>query len=96
MDSHRFDAITRVAANAPDRRNVLKLLGGAVAAGLAGIVARPDEAEAALVNIIITDVLNNVLVNVEVKNNNVAVQICAVVELLDDALGTDLTCTINQ
>ena len=59
----------------------------------------PERDMMALINIIVFDVIDGGVLNnltIEVKNNNVAVQICAVVELLDDALGTDLTCTINQ
>ena len=59
-------------------------------------LALPDRNMLALVTVVITDVLQNILVNVEVRNNNVAVQVCAIVELLDNSLGTDLTCTINQ
>jgi hypothetical protein len=57
----------------------------------------PDR-EMMLVTIVITNVLNNLSVEVDVKNNNVAVQICAVVELLSNRLLTtdDLTCDIVQ
>ncbi len=97
MDNHRFDAITRVAGSAPDRRNMLKLLGGAAVAGVAGVAVRPDTAEAALVTIVVTDVLNNLLVDIDVKNNNIAVQVCAVVDVLSAELFSDnLTCEIRQ
>ena len=50
-----------------------------------------------LVNIVITDVLNNVNISVDVSNNNVAVQVCAAVTALSTSLGLpDLTCTITQ
>ena len=49
-----------------------------------------------LVTITITNVLNNLSVDVTVKNNNVAVQVCAVVDVLNSTIGTNLTCTIHQ
>lgn len=57
----------------------------------------PDR-EMMLVTVVITNLLNNLSVNVEVKNNNVAVQVCAVVELLSNRLLTtdQLTCDIQQ
>ena len=96
MDSQRFDAITRLAANAPDRRNMLKLVGAAAVAGTAGFLARADDAEAALVTVVITNLLNNLSVDIDVKNNNVAVQVCAVIEALNSPIGTSLTCNIGQ
>lgn len=60
----------------------------------------PDRDMMALINIIVFDVidggvLNNL--NIEVKNNNVAVQICAVVNALSGpATGVGLTCTVGQ
>ena len=53
----------------------------------------------ALINIIIFDVidggvLNNL--NIEVKNNNVAVQVCAVVNALASVPAVDLLCTVGQ
>ena len=51
----------------------------------------------ALVTVIITNLLNNLSIEVDVKNNNVAVQICAVVQALNAILfPTALTCTIEQ
>ena len=100
MDTQKFDAITRLAANAPDRRNMLKLAGAAAVLGTAGLLARPDDAEAALVTIVITDVLNELSVDIDVRNNNIAVQVCAVIQALNvappDGLGTTLTCEIDQ
>jgi len=97
MDSQRFDAITRVAASTPDRRNMLKMLGGAAVAGVAGVVALPHAADAALITIVVTDVLNNLSVDVDVKNNNIAVQVCAVVEVLSTKFfDGNLTCEIQQ
>ena len=52
--------------------------------------------ETMLVTIVITNLLNNLDVNVEVKNNNVAVQVCAVVQALNAFVGTQLTCDIQQ
>ena len=55
----------------------------------------PDR-EMMLVTIVITNVLNNLNVDIDVKNNNVAVQICAVVEALTVLTGATLTCEIQQ
>ena len=55
----------------------------------------PDR-EMLLVTIVITNLLNNLSVDVDVRNNNVAVQVCAVVNLLNTAIGTALTCEIEQ
>jgi len=51
-----------------------------------------------LVTIVITNVLNNLSVEVDVRNINVAVQVCAVVELLSNRILTadTLTCDIQQ
>jgi hypothetical protein len=53
----------------------------------------------ALINIIVFDlidggVLNNL--NIEVKNNNVAAQVCAVVDLLSSTSALELQCTVMQ
>jgi hypothetical protein len=58
----------------------------------------PDREMLGLVTVIINNVLNGLSVNVEVKNNNVAIQVCAVVEVLNTILTPDnsLTCTIGQ
>ena len=53
----------------------------------------------ALINVIVFDVidggvLNNL--NIEVKNNNVAAQVCAVVNLLSSTGALDLSCTVMQ
>ena len=55
----------------------------------------PDR-EMMLVTVVITNLLNNLSVNVEVKNNNIAVQVCAVVAALNTNVGTSLTCDIPQ
>jgi hypothetical protein len=51
-----------------------------------------------LITVVITNLLNNLSVDVDVRNINVAVQVCAVVEALNtELLSTDsLTCTIQQ
>jgi hypothetical protein len=59
----------------------------------------PERNMMALVNIIVFDlidggILNNL--NIEVKNNNVAVQVCAVVNALSSALPVGLSCTVGQ
>lgn len=56
----------------------------------------PDREELALINVFITNVLNHLTVNVVVKNNKVAVQICAIVSLLNQVFATNLACTIVQ
>ena len=56
----------------------------------------PDREMLSLVTITITNVLNNLSVDVTVRNNNIAVQICAVLNVLNQNIGTNLTCTINQ
>jgi len=55
----------------------------------------PDR-EMMLVTIVITNLLNNLSVEVDVRNNNVAVQVCAVINALNANIGTDLTCDIQQ
>jgi hypothetical protein len=51
----------------------------------------------ALVNVIIRNVLNGLHVRVTVANNNVAVQVCAVVQLINAIIApTRLTCAIRQ
>ena len=98
MDKQRFDAITRLAATSPDRRGALKLAGAAALLGTAGFLSRSDDAEAALVTVVITNLLNGLSISVPVQNNNVAVQVCAIVELLntDVGLSESLRCDIQQ
>jgi hypothetical protein len=57
----------------------------------------PDR-ETMLVTVVITNLLNNLSIEVPVQNNNVAVQVCAVVNLLGDILlpPENLTCAIEQ
>jgi hypothetical protein len=98
MVNQSFDALTRLAAQAPDRRNMLKLVGAAAVAGVAGAVSRSEEAEAGLITaVVIVSKSFNDFVDIEVKNNNIALQVCAVVDVLSaELLGDDLTCTIEQ
>ena len=63
----------------------------------------PNREMLALVTIILNNLLNNVTVNVpiEVKNNNIAVQVCAVVQALNVALigqgaGANIACAVGQ
>jgi hypothetical protein len=53
--------------------------------------------ETMLVTIVITNVLNHLTVDIPIKNNNVAVQVCAAVGLLNTILApASLTCDIQQ
>jgi len=53
--------------------------------------------EMMLVTIVITNVLNNLSVDIDVKNNNVAVQICAAVQAINTIIApTVLTCEVDQ
>ena len=57
----------------------------------------PERDMMALITIVITDVLNNLSVDVDVNNNKVAVQVCAVVNLLNSIATTDhFDCVIGQ
>ena len=58
----------------------------------------PQRRMLSLVTVVITNVLNNLSINVNVKNNNIAVQVCAVVQAINTILapGSSLTCTIGQ
>ena len=56
----------------------------------------PSRETLQLVTVVITNVLNNLRVNVDVRNNNVAVQVCALINVLNTNIGTNLTCTIMQ
>ncbi len=55
----------------------------------------PDR-ETMLITVVITNLLNNLSIDVDVKNNNVAVQICAVVTALSTLVATPLDCEIQQ
>jgi len=52
--------------------------------------------ETMLVTIVITNLLNGNTVNVDIRNNNVAVQVCAAVTALATLVNTPLSCTIGQ
>jgi hypothetical protein len=57
----------------------------------------PEREMLGLITIIITNVLNNLEVEVDVKNVNIAVQVCAIVNVLNTILDGDrLTCFIQQ
>ena len=58
-------------------------------------VELPDREMLSLITIVITNVLNNLTVDVTVKNVNIAAQVCAVVNVLNSNIGTDLTCTLQ-
>jgi hypothetical protein len=50
-----------------------------------------------LITVVINNVLNNLSIDVDVRNNKVAVQVCAIVNLINTILdGDSLTCTIQQ
>lgn len=89
MDHQRFDAISRLAANAPDRRNMLKLAGAAAVASTAGFLVHAEDAEAKAVAVTITNVINNLSVQVLARAKTgraarkVAAQICAAVEQMN-------------
>jgi hypothetical protein len=60
-----------------------------------GFVLPPRETM--LVTVVINNVLNNLSIDVDVRNVNVAVQVCAIVNALNTILDGDrLTCTIEQ
>ena len=61
-----------------------------------GAFELPSRETLQLVTIVITNLLNNLTVNVDVRNNNVAVQVCALINVLNTNIGTNLTCTIMQ
>ena len=61
----------------------------------AGFVLPPRETM--LVTVVIANVLNNLSIEVDVRNVNVGVQVCAAVNLINTILDADrLTCTITQ
>lgn len=50
-----------------------------------------------LVTVVITNVLNNLSVSVDVRNVNVAAQVCAVVQAINTIIApTSLTCQVQQ
>jgi hypothetical protein len=59
----------------------------------------PDRDMMALINVIVFDVIDGGVLNdltIEVKNNNVAAQICAVVNALSAVPSVELACTVVQ
>jgi hypothetical protein len=50
----------------------------------------------ALINVFITNLLNNNTVTVTVQNNRVAVQVCAAVTAVASLVNTPLSCAIGQ
>jgi hypothetical protein len=51
----------------------------------------------ALITVVITNLLNNLSVSVRVQNVNAAVQVCAIVDLINTILvGESLTCAFSQ
>ena len=59
----------------------------------------PERDMMALINIIVFDVIDGGVLNtltIEVKNNNVAVQVCAVVNLLSATAPLELSCEVMQ
>ena len=50
-----------------------------------------------LVTVVVTDVLNNLTIDIDVRDNRIAVQVCAVVALLNGILvDSQLTCRIQH
>ncbi len=57
----------------------------------------PDR-EMLLVTVVVTNVLNNLSIDIPIRNNNVAVQVCAAVDAISSELLTvdTLSCDIQQ
>ena len=57
----------------------------------------PARETLALVNVIVTNLLNNLTVSIPVQNNKVAVQVCAAVQLINSIIApSNLTCSVGQ
>ena len=59
----------------------------------------PERDMMALINIIVFDLIDGGVLNnltIEVKNNNVAVLVCAVVNALASLPSVELSCTVGQ
>lgn len=56
----------------------------------------PERETLGLVTVVITNLLNNNSVDVQVTNNNVAVQVCAAVSNINTLGGISLSCQIRQ
>ena len=52
--------------------------------------------EMMLVTVVITNLLNNLSIDIPVRNNNVAVQVCAAVTAIAVLVATPLDCAIDQ
>ena len=59
MDHQRFDAISRLAATVPGRRNMPKLAGTAAVGGIGGFLAGADDAEAKTLEVNIHNIRND-------------------------------------
>lgn len=59
-------------------------------------VELPEREMLSLVTVVITNVLNHLTVRIPIQGNHVAVQICAVVNVLNNRIGTDLTCHVRN
>ncbi len=60
----------------------------------AGFVLPPRETM--LVTVVVNNVLNNLNIEIDVKNNQVAIQICALVQALATLITGTTTCTITK
>ncbi len=109
MSAEQFQDGMDALATDTDRRSVLKRLGlgGLAAAGMAAVGgAHAADAQGnnnGLITVTITNVLNNLTVDVDVRNNNVALLVCAVVQDINAILVDDegdavaiLSCDIEQ
>jgi hypothetical protein len=56
----------------------------------------PERQLLALVTVVITNLLNNLSIDIDVRNNNVAVQVCAVVNAITANNLAALSCDIRQ
>jgi hypothetical protein len=64
-----------------------------------GAFELPTRDMMALINVIVFDLIDGGVLNdltIEVKNNNVAAQICAVVNLLSSTAPLELSCEVMQ
>ena len=60
------------------------------------VLELPNRQMLGLVTVVITNVLNGLHIDVDVRNNNVAVQVCAVVDVINTIISEQLTCAIQQ
>jgi len=59
-------------------------------------VELPDRQMLALITVVITNLLNNLSIDVNVSNNKTAVQVCAAVTAIASLVNTPLDCAIQQ